>query len=139
MDDFDRNYQEEETPRKGTEGFVFDLARKAVATSVKSLLSTEEGLRALIGAIVPKEIGVYVSRELAQLRADVLNAGMAEFSKYMDKLDIGKEVQKAMDGMTFDVSLKVSISHKDGTQAEAEKDGEKSADTEKKTPRRKKS
>lgn len=124
---------------KGAEGVIFDIARKAVAGSVRSLLSSEEGLRALIGALVPKEIGQTVARELATqlatLRAETVKAVVAELSRYLDRLDPAAEVQKILSGLDFDVHIKVGVSPK---QAAAPRAPAKKNPTKKKAPPRKK-
>ena len=124
---------------KGAEGVIFDIARKAVAGSVRSLLSSEEGLRALIGAPVPKEIGQTVARELATqlatLRAETVKAVVAELSRYLDRLDPAAEVQKILSGLDFDVHIKVGVSPK---QAAAPRAPAKKTPTKKKAPPRKK-
>jgi len=113
MEDPDRLLGEDSAHRKGTEGIIFDLARKAVTTSVKSLLSTEEGLRALVGAIVPKEVGQYVRGELSQLRKDFLEAVVGEMTRFLNRVDPATEVQKMLSGLTFDVHVTVGVSKKD--------------------------
>jgi len=113
MDDTERFGTESETgPRRGMDGVIFDIARKAVATSVKSLLSSEEGLRALIGAMVPKEIGQYVSRELAAFRSGFLDAITGEMSRFLNRIDPAVEVQRVLDGLEFDVHVKVGVSRR---------------------------
>lgn len=129
MEDPDRMPGEDPTHRKGTEGIIFDLARKAVTTSVKSLLSTEEGLRALVGAIVPKEVGHYVRGELSQLRKDFLEAVVGEMTRFLNRVDPATEVQKMLSGLTFDVHVTVGISKKEspGGNAGGAADDRKSA------------
>lgn len=113
MDDTERFGTEADSgPRRGVDGAIFDLARKAVATSVKSLLSSEEGLRALIGAMVPKEIGQYVSRELAAFRSGFLEAMTGEISRFLERIDPAAEIQKVVDGMEFDIHVKVGVSRR---------------------------
>lgn len=113
MEDPDRMTGDDSAHRKGTEGIIFDLARKAVTTSVKSLLSTEEGLRALVGAIVPKEVGQYVRGELSQLRKDFLEAVVGEMTRFLNRVDPATEIQKMLTGLTFDVHVTVGVSRKE--------------------------
>lgn len=113
MDDTDRfGTDSDSVPRRGMDGMILDLARKAVSTSVKSLLSSEEGLRALIGAMVPKEIGQYVSRELAAFRSGFLEAVTGEMSRFLERIEPAAELQKVLDGMEFDVHVKVGVSRR---------------------------
>jgi hypothetical protein len=120
MDDTERFGTDAESgQRRGMDGVIVDLARKAVATSVKSLLSSEEGLRALIGAMVPKEIGQYVSRELAAFRSGFLEAMTGEISRFLDRIDPAAEIQKVVDGMEFDIHVKVGVSRRKSSADEA--------------------
>lgn len=124
---------------KGAEGVIFDIARKAVAGSVRSLLSSEEGLRALIGTLVPKEIGQTVARELstqlATLRAETVKAVVAELSRYLDRLDPADEVQRILSGLDFDVRIRVGVTPK---EAPAPKTPVKKTPAKKKAPASKK-
>lgn len=113
MDEQDRIPGEEAAGRRGTEGMLFDLARKAVGTSVKSILSTEEGLRALVGAMVPKEVGQTVRGELTQLRKDFLEAVVREMTRFLNRVDPATEVQKILAGLVFDVHVTVGVTRKD--------------------------
>ncbi|NOZ01508.1 MAG: hypothetical protein GXP54_06415 [Deltaproteobacteria bacterium] len=121
QDPFDENNNTTERP-KGAEGVIFDIARKAVAGSVRSLLSSEEGLRALIGAMVPKEIGQTIVRELstqfAALRTEIVRALVAELSAYLGGLDPATEIQRILSGLEFDISVKVGINQKTGKTPE---------------------
>ncbi len=127
MDDTERPSAEPDSgQRRGMDGMIFDIARKAVASSVKSLLSSEEGLRALIGAIVPKEIGQYVSRELAAFRSGFLEAITGEISRFLDRIDPAAEIQKVVDGLEFDIHVKMGVSRRK-PPSESPVDGSESA------------
>ncbi len=100
---------EAEGTKKGTEGIIFDLARKAVASSVKSLLGSEDGVRSLIGAIVPKEIGNYIAQEVSLLRSEFLKAIMSELTRFVEQRDVPGDIRKALDGLDFDIHVTVSV------------------------------
>lgn len=105
---------EAEAPeRRGAEGVIFDIARKAVAGSVRSILSSEDGVKALIGAIVPKEVGQTVLREVATLRTETVRAVVAELGRFLERLDLASEAQKVVSGLRFDVHVRVEVSPKD--------------------------
>jgi hypothetical protein len=103
---------EAEGAKRG-EGIIGELAKKAVASSVSALLSSEEGIRALIGAIVPREVGAYVGKELSVLRAEFLKALTVEMSRFLERIDPATEMKKIVDGLTFDVHMTVSVSKRD--------------------------
>jgi len=104
--------------RRGSDGLIADLAKKAIATSVSALLSTEEGLRTLVGTVVPKEVGRYVARELSQLRGDFVKAVVGELSRFLDRIEPAAEIQKVLSGLTFDMHVTIGISkRKDPAEA----------------------
>ncbi len=103
----------EATERRGAEGMIFDIARKAVVGSVRSILASEDGVKALIGAIVPKEVGQTVLREVATLRTETVRAVVAELARFLERLDPAVEVQKVLSGLRFDVHLRVEVSPRD--------------------------
>jgi len=119
--------------RRGTEGVIFDIARKAVASSVRSLLSSEDGLRALIGAMVPKEVGQTIIRELstqlATLRTEAVNAIIGELTLFLRNLDPAAEVQKVLTGLEFDVHVKVGVDRKKPVVTRKKTDGKKTGPT----------
>ncbi len=103
-------HEGEAPERRGAEGVFFDIARKAVAGSVRSILSSEDGIKALIGAIVPKEVGQTVLREVATLRTETVRAVVAELARFLERLDPAVEVQKVLSGLRFDVHVSVEVS-----------------------------
>lgn len=102
----------EAAERRGLEGTFFDLARKTVIGSVRSILTSEDGIRALIGAIVPKEVGQAVLREIATLRSEALRVVVGELTRYLERLDLAREVQKVLAGLRFDIHLRVEVSQR---------------------------
>lgn len=103
-------FEGEGNERRGAEGMIFDIARKAVVGSVRSILSSEDGIKALIGAIVPKEVGQTVLREVANLRTETVRAVVAEIGRFLERLDPAVEIQKILSGLRFDVHVSVEIS-----------------------------
>lgn len=98
-----------------SEGLIGELAKKAVASSVGALLSSEEGIRSLIGTILPREIGAYFAKELSVLRGEILKALMEELSRYLSRVDMAKELKMLLDGLAFDVHVTVRVSQCEGT------------------------
>ena len=111
----DQGTPEQDGTKKVTDGIIFDIARKAVSSSVKSLLVSEESIRSLIGAIVPKEIGSYIKQEVSLLRTEFLNAMMAEMTKFLQQRDVSADIRSALDGLDFDIHVNVSVHQHDKT------------------------
>ena len=108
------DFGNESGERRGPEGALFDIARKAVAGSVRSILSSEDGIKALIGAVVPKEVGQAILRELATLRTETVRAVVAETTRFLERLDPAQEMQKVLSGLRFDVHVRIEISPRGG-------------------------
>jgi len=85
------------------------LARKAVSSSIKSILSSEDGLKALVAGIVPKEVGQTVLRELAIMRSEAVKAFAKELTRFLQSIDIAGEIQKVLAGLSLDIHIKVDI------------------------------
>ncbi|MBP7125467.1 hypothetical protein KBD49_03765 [Myxococcota bacterium] len=103
---------EETSGRRAVDG-VLDLARKAVGTSVKSLLNSEEGLRQILGAVIPKEVGQAVRAELSELRRDFLAASVRELNRFLEHVDPAKELQRLLTDLVFDIRIQVGIRRRD--------------------------
>lgn len=109
--------------RRAPESLLFGTARKAVASSVRALLSSDEGIRTLLGAVVPREAGQALLRELSELRNGVVTAIADELHRLVEHLDLAGEVQKVLDGLDLDIAVKVRISrrHEDSTRKSRKK------------------
>jgi len=106
----------EQYPEEGQgrgKDILFDIARKAMSGSVKTMLSTEEGIKAVLAAVVPKEVGQYVGRELTAFRTEFLQALVGEMSRFLARIDPSSEMQKVLAGLTFDIHVQMGISRKE--------------------------
>lgn len=92
---------------KRLEGFVPDAVRRAVVTGVRSFLQTEEGLRSLLGAIVPKEAVSYVAQQLDASKNDVLRIVSRELREFLEHIDLGGEVQKILTSISFEITTQI--------------------------------
>ena len=105
--------------RRG-ERLLADLARRAVSGSVGALLSSEDGIKQLIAAIVPKEVGQYVARELALLRSQALEALTGQVAKYLERIDLADEIKDVLSGLNFDIHIRVGVTRRDPSPSDAE-------------------
>lgn len=92
---------------KRLEGFVPDAVRRAVVTGVRSFLQTEEGLRSLLGAIVPKEALNYVAQQLDSSKNDVLRIVSRELREFLSHIDLGGEIQKILTSISFEITTQI--------------------------------
>ena len=108
--------QNRDDSKKGVDQGIIDLARWAVSSSVKSLLSTEEGIRNLIGAVLPKDLVKdllnHIESQFEEFRKDLVKTLGKEMRHYGDNLDVGGEIKKVLEGLELDVHVTMSISSK---------------------------
>lgn len=92
---------------KKLEGFVPDVVRRAVVTGVRSFLQTEEGLRSVLGAMVPKEAVTYIAQQLDSSKNDVLRIVSRELREFLQHIDLGGEVQKILTSISFEITTQI--------------------------------
>jgi len=90
------------------DGMLSELARKAVASSVSKLVETEGFVREIVKAM-SREVAAYIGRELASVRQEVVDQATDKIVGWLDKVDIAGEIRKSLDGMTFDINVKVHV------------------------------
>ena len=102
----------QEDAKRGDQAFV-DIARRALQSSLKSLLSTEEGIRNLLAAILPtdlvRDLFQSVASQVEGFRKDLVKALAREIRYFIDNLDIGEEARKVLTGLDFEVKVSVKI------------------------------
>lgn len=126
LTDSDYGYQSEAgESQERRDGMLSELARKAVASSVSRLVETEGFVREIVKAM-SREFAAYIGREVAGLRQEVVGQASDKVVAWLDSIDIAGEVRRSLDGMTFDINLKIHVTD-DGVKT--------STKSEKKSPR----
>ncbi|HNZ03961.1 MAG TPA: hypothetical protein PLZ31_09765 [Myxococcota bacterium] len=100
--------QPEQTERRGGDGMLTELARRAVATSVSKLVETEGFIREVVKAM-SRELAGYVSREVHGLRQDMVEQVGDQVGRWLDRVDMADEIRRGLNGMTFDIQVKVKV------------------------------
>ncbi len=99
--------------RKSADQVIIDLARRAMATSLKSLLSTEEGIRNIISAVLPKdlirELLLHIGGQFDEFRKDLVETLGQEIRHFGDTLDIAEETKKILDGLELEINIKLAL------------------------------
>jgi len=107
---------EKDDSRKGADQVIIDLARRAVSSSVKSLMSTEEGIRNIISAILPKDLVTdllaHIEGQFDDFRKDLVTMLGNEMRHFNEKLDIAAETKKVLDGLELEMTVKLSLKDK---------------------------
>jgi hypothetical protein len=93
---------------KKSDGVLTELARKAVASSVSKLMETEGFVREMMKAM-GREFAAYIGREIHGLRQEVVGQATGAITDWLDKVNIADEVRKSLNGMTFDINVKVHV------------------------------
>jgi hypothetical protein len=86
-----------------------DLIKGAISTGVKTVFTSEEGLRAALADFVPKEVSAYVKTQVDGVKKELYATLVNQFSSFLQRLDLGKEVRKALAGMRVVVKTEVSF------------------------------
>lgn len=67
---------------------VPDFMKKAIQGSVRSLMSSEEGIRAIIREVLPKELTGYVKEVIDAAKTEGLRIVSAQTRDFLERLDI---------------------------------------------------
>ncbi|MFH1530209.1 MAG: hypothetical protein ABIK09_05665 [Pseudomonadota bacterium] len=86
-----------------------DFIRRTVSSGVRGVLTTEEGIRNIVGEILPKEIGGYIKAQVETLRKDLSSSVMREFTSFLKNLDMPSDIRKILDGMKVTVTAEIKI------------------------------
>jgi hypothetical protein len=107
---------DEGKPGAGVEGFIPELVRKAVERSVQAVLQSEEGMRGVVSALMPREVLSNVVQQLDGAKRDVVTAVGRELQSFLQNLNVGEELTKILTSVRFEVNTSVRfIPNEDGT------------------------
>ncbi len=87
---------------------VAELFRKALNKGGEVVDSTEDSLRRLISELpLPKEVIERITTRLDDYKADVLRLVKDELREFLDRIDIGFELQKILTSLSLEVSTEI--------------------------------
>ncbi len=87
--------------------FLSDLVKKAVSTGINTMLTTEEGVRAVVGAVADKDIiGTAVSGVDATRKEAVAIIGR-EVQQFLESLNLSEEITKILTSVSFEIRTEV--------------------------------
>jgi hypothetical protein len=100
----------------GVEGFIPELVRKAVERSVQTLLQSEEGMRSVVSALMPRDVLTNVVQQLDGAKRDAVAAVGREMQTFLQNLNVGEELTKVLTSVRFEINTSVRfIPNEDGT------------------------
>jgi hypothetical protein len=90
------------------EALVTELFRKALSKGGEVVESTEDSVRRLLGDLpLPKEVIERITSRLDDYKVDVLRLVKEELRAFLDRIDIGFELQKMLTSLSLEVSTEI--------------------------------
>jgi hypothetical protein len=98
---------------KDKDGKVGDLLKKVLTTGVTAAFMTEESVRALLKDVpLPKDIVGGLVENAKNTKTEFVASVKNELKTYLDKIDIGKEVDRIAEKYDFEVKATISLNKK---------------------------
>ena len=87
---------------------VAELFRKAVTKGGEVANSTEESVRRLLGDLpLPNEVVERIVERLDDYKVDAMRMVKDEVRSFLDRIDIGYELQKMLTSLSFEISTEI--------------------------------
>lgn len=88
------------------DGLLPDAISRAVASGVRSVFATHEGVRKVAESI-PKEVVAFVGDQLDGMRSDIFKILASEVRSFLDRMNVGQEVTRVLTALTLQVTMEV--------------------------------
>lgn len=99
--------------QRDRDGKLGDIFKKVLTTGVTAAFMTEEAVRDLIKDLpLPKEMVGSLLENARNTKTEFVSSVKNEMRNYLDKIDIGKEVDKIVDKYDFEVKATISLKRK---------------------------
>ncbi|MCA9538634.1 MAG: hypothetical protein KC620_07080 [Myxococcales bacterium] len=90
------------------EAIVGEVLRRARQTSNLVVDNAEDSVRRLVGDLaLPREVVDRITHRLDDYKADILDAVKEEIHEFLERLDIGLELQKVLTSLSLEVSTEI--------------------------------
>jgi hypothetical protein len=87
---------------------VAELFRKAVKKGGEAASSTEESVRKMLSDLpLPNEVIERVVERFDDYKADAMRVVKEEFRAFLDRIDIGYELQKMLTSLSFEITTEI--------------------------------
>ena len=91
-----------------------ELMKKALVMSLGAVFMTEEGLRSILSDLkLPKEAVVYLAKQSERTKDEVLRIVATEFRRFLEHMDVTKELQKVLSGLALEVTTEIHFKRVD--------------------------
>lgn len=92
----------EERPRR-----MSDTVKKALAQGFRSVRSSEEKLRGMVGDVMPKEVVSYLKGAIDSGRDELVRIVGGQTRKFFEGIDVGGEVAKILTSLSFEIKTEI--------------------------------
>ena len=92
----------EERPRR-----MSDTVKKALAQGFRSVRSSEEKLRGMVGDVMPKEVVSYLKGAIDSGRDELVRIVGGQTRKFLEGIDVGGEVAKILTSLSFEIRTEI--------------------------------
>jgi hypothetical protein len=107
---------------KDKEGKIGDIFKKVLTTGVTAAFMTEESVRALLKDVpLPKDIVGGLVENAKNTKTEFVAQVKNELKSFLDKIDIGKEIDKIVEKYDFEVHATISLKRKNKKKGTADK------------------
>lgn len=99
--------------QRDRDGKLGDIFKKVLTTGVTAAFMTEEAVRDLIKDLpLPKEMVGSLLENARNTKTEFVSSVKNEMRSYLDKIDLGKEVDKIVEKYDFEVKATISLKRK---------------------------
>lgn len=91
---------------RALDGLLPDLVNKAVNSGLRSVFATHEGV-VKVAESVPKEVVRYIADQVDGMRADIFRIIASELREFLDRINLGKELQRALTALALQVTMEI--------------------------------
>lgn len=92
-----------------------ELVKKAVSTGINTMLSTEEGVRAVVGAVAQKDIIGSAVHGVDATHKEAMSIVGREVGNFLENLNLSEEIAKILTSVSFEIRTEVRfIPNEDG-------------------------
>lgn len=98
---------------KDKDGKIGDLLKKVLTTGVTAAFMTEESVRALLKDVpLPKDIVGGLVENAKNTKTEFVAGVKNELKTYLDKIDIGREIDRIVEKYDFEIKATISLKRK---------------------------
>jgi len=111
-----RNGDEGNPQAQVDRGLIPELVKRAVNTSIQTIVTTEEGVRSVVGAVAQNDVVNAAVQGIDATRKEVRGIAGREIRTFLENLNVGEELAKILTSVSFEIRTEVRfVPNEDGT------------------------